>query len=237
MVVHSEYRNGALVYYDGHRKRIVDAVGANVRKYDLAHALMASADTPAGFTVTLVEGGDGETTVAPAAVSGGGMAITTDDNDNDGANVQAAGEALKLIAGNIVYFRCVLEADEPTQSDFLAGVCITNTALLGGMTDGVYFEKLDGGTGVSFVVEKDSTETQADSLATFEDDTEIDLELYWDGAALEAFINGVSVATPALTNLPDDEELTLSLQCLSGADGVKIFTVHECYAFQIGREE
>jgi hypothetical protein len=239
VVVHSEYRNGALVFYDGHRKRIVDAVGENVRKYIMGpHIPMAGADTPAGFTVTLVEAGADETTVAPLNGSGGGIVISSDENDNDGANIQLTGEPFKLVAGNIVYFRCKLKCTDATQSDFLVGLCITDTTLLGGLTDGVYFEKLDGGTGVSFTVEKDSTETQADSLATFEDDVEVDLELYWDGAALEAFIDGASVAVPALTNLPDDEELTLSVHFLAGvaAVGGKTLTITKLAGVQIGVE-
>ena len=237
MSVHSEWRNGALVFWDTHRKRIIDAVGPNVVKQDLGNALIASADTPAGFTTTLVEAGaGGETTVASATVSGGGLLITTDNADNDGANIQGAGEPFALVSGNIVYFRCVLQSSEATQNDFLAGLCITDTTLLGGMTDGVYFEKLDGGTGISFAVEKDSTETQADSLGTFAADTEFDLEFYWDGSTLEAFIDGVSVSAPALTNLPSDEELTLSFHGLTGAAAVETFTLHKCYAIQIGRE-
>lgn len=237
MSIHSEYRQGALVFWDTHRKRIIDAIGPNVIKQDLGNALIASADTPAGFTTTLVEAGAGETTVGGATISGGGLVITADANDNDGANIQGTGEPFALVAGNIVYFRALLQASEATQSDFVAGLCITDTDVLGGVTDGVYFEKLDGGTGISFAVEQDSTETQADSLGTFAADTEFDLEFYWDGSTLEAFIDGESVATPALTNLPDDEELTLSVQFLSGAAGAgKTLTLHKCYAIQIGRE-
>lgn len=233
--LHSERRAGHLVYYDAHLKRVIDALGADVVKQDLGNALIAAADTPAGFTTTLVEGGAGETTVTKATVSGGGTLITTDQADNDGANIQAQGEPFALKAGNIVYFRCLLQCSEATQSDFLAGLCITDTDLLGGLSDGVYFEKVDGGTGISFTVEKDSTETQADTLGTLAADTEVDLEFYWDGSTLEAFIDGVSVATPALTNLPDDEELTLSFQGLTGAASAETFTLHKCYAIQIGR--
>lgn len=235
MSIHSDYRQGALVYWDTHRKRIIDAIGPNVVKQDLGNALIASADTPAGFTTTLVEAGAGETTVAGATVTGGGLLITTDAADNDGANIQGAGEPFSLVAGNIVYFRCLLESSEETQNDFFAGLAITDTTLLGGVTDGVYFEKVDGGTGISFVVEKDSTETQADSLGTMAVTTEFDLEFYWDGSTLEAFINGASVATPALTNLPDDEELTLSFHGLTGEAVAHTFTLHKCYAIQIGR--
>ena len=235
MTVHSEYKQGALVFWDTHRKRILDAIGANVVKQDLGNALIASADTLAGFTTTLVEAGGGETTVTKATVSGGGVLVTTDANDNDGANLQGLGEPFALAAGTIVYFRCLLQGSEATQADFFAGLAITDTDVLGGVTDAVYFEKLDAATGISFVVEKDSTETTVSSVGTFAAATEFDLEFYWDGSTLEAFINGVSVATPALTNLPDDEELTLTFHGLTGAAAIETFTLHKCYAIQIGR--
>src|SRR6185369_13767992 len=110
---------------------------------------------------------------------------TTDANEDDGIEMQLAGEAFELTTGQAAtYFGIRFKADEATQIDILAGLCITDTTLLGGMTDGVYFEKLDGGTGTSFTVEKNSTETQADALATFAADTWTIWEFYWNGTAL-----------------------------------------------------
>jgi len=238
MTLHSTYIAGSLAYWETHRKRLVDAVGVNVVKFvdDFVSSPLAAADAPLGWTVTLVEAGAGESTITKPDGIGGTLLLTTDANEDDGIEMQLAGEAFELTSDQrAVYFGIKFQCDEATQIDWLVGLCITDTTLLGGMTDGVYFEKLDGGTGVSFTVEKNSIETQADALATFAAATDIVLEFYWDGATLEAFINGVSVAKPVLTNLPDDEALTPSIQVLAGSAAIRTMTIDWIRAIQIGR--
>ena len=53
----------------------------------------------------------------------------------------------------------------------LIGLSVTDTAMLGGLANGIYFECLDGATGISAVTESGSSETQSDSLGTLADDT------------------------------------------------------------------
>lgn len=235
--LHSDYRGGNLVYWDTHRKRIIHALGADAYGFsdDFVGGGASAADTLLGWTTTLVEAGASESTVAYTDVSGGALLITTDANEDDGVTLQRTGEAFGFAATQrMTYFGCRLKASEATQSDFLVGLCITDTTPLGGMTDGVYFEKLDGGTGISFTAEKDSTETQADSLATFAAAFVI-LEFYWDGTGIEAFIDGVSVQRHT-TNIPDDELLTPTIQFLAGAATAKTMTVDWVRAWSIGRD-
>lgn len=238
MALRSRYISGHLAYWDTHRKRLVDAVGANVVKYmdDFVASPLAAADAPLGWTVTLVEAGGGESTITKPDGIGGTLLLTTDANEDDGISMQLAGESFELTADQgATYFGVKFQCSEATQIDWLVGLCITDTALLGGMTDGVYFEKLDGGTGISFTVEKNSTETQADALATFAAATDTIVEFFWDGTVLEAFINGVSVSTPALTNLPGDEFLTPSIEVLAGSAAARTMTIDWIRAIQIGR--
>lgn len=236
--LHSQYLGGNQVFWDTHRKRFIDAIGVDVVKFidDFTGPSGASgADTLAGWTTTLVEAGAGESTVAYTDLSGGAILITTDANEDDGVTLQRTGEAFGFAAAQrATYFGCRFKASEATQSDWLVGLCITDTTPLGGMTDGVYFEKLDGGTGVSFTTEKDSTETQSDSLATFAADTFVLVEFHWDGTSIEAFINGTSVARHT-ANIPDDELLTPTIQFLAGATTAKTMTVDWVRAIQIGR--
>lgn len=236
--LHSQYIGGNQVFWDTHRKRLIDAIGADVVKMldDFTGPSGASAaDTLAGWTTTLVEAGAGESTVAYTDLSGGAILITTDANEDDGVTLQRLGEAFGFAAAQrATYFGCRLKAGEATQNDWLVGLCITDTTPLGGMTDGVYFEKLDAGTGVSFVTEKDSTETQTDSLATFAADTFVVLEFYWDGTSIEAFIDGVSVARHT-ANIPDNELLTPTIQLLAGSAAINTMTVDWVRVIQIGR--
>lgn len=236
--LHAKYVSGNLVYWDTHRHRLIDAQGADVIKYidDFERSTLAAADAPTGWTVTLVEAGAGESTITKPDGSGGTLLLTTDANEDDGINMQLAGENFSLTASQpATYFGIRFQASEATQDDILVGLCITDTTLLGGMTDGVYFSKVDGSTAISFNVDKNSTVTQATALGTFAAATWTIWEFYWDGTALTAYIDGVLVSTPAITNLPDDELLTPSIQFLAGSANVRTMTIDWIRAIQVGR--
>ena len=231
---------GNLAYLDVniHRRRLVDAIGPDVLKYHdrFINSLLAAADAPLGWTITLVEAGGGESTITKPNGVDGGLLFTTDANENDGINAQLDGESFKLNAAcRALHFYAKLQASEATQLDFLIGLCITNTNLLGGMTDGIYFEKLDGGTGISCVTEKDSTETQTDDVGTLAAATDVELEFFYDPVAgtIEFFVNGISVATHS-ANICDDEDLTPSFQVLAGDANARTATLKEIRVTQIG---
>lgn len=219
MGMHSRWVGGNLIYFDTAPYRWLDGWGPSLCKFVENFVGTPTDDTtgmPTAFTCTAV----GSSTAVNAATAGGGLLITTGATENDGINAQVKGEAFKLVAGKPLYFGIRLKVSEATQSDLLVGLCITDTDLLGGMSDGVYFRKVDGSTDVKVVVEKDSTETESAAVLTADTSFHI-LELFWDGAALTAYVDGVAVATPVLTNLPSDEELTPSVQFLAGATGAK----------------
>lgn len=236
---------GNLVYYfDEHanNRRLVDGIGPNVVKYltdfvDLP--VNASGEYNLPFTVTKV----GASTFGPTDGSGGLGLITTGAVENDGINAQVPGEAFKLALNGTTwacYFGCRLKISEATQSDFFLGLAITDTDILGGVTDRVGFEKLDGSTAVKAMVEKNSTETLSGTLLTADTNFHT-YELFFNGTTerggptLDFFIDGAEVAVNfALTNLPDDEELTPSLQFLAGSAGAKTATFDWIRAIQVG---
>lgn len=237
MPIHARTVGSNVVYYQGsNRQRVVDAIGPDVVKYDNDFmGPVASTDTPFGFSVTLVEAGAGETTLARTDGVGGLLLITTDAAEDDGANLQVTNEAFKLTTSQrLVYFGARLKLSEATQSDILVGLCITDTTLLGGMTDGVYFEKLDGGATWSCTTEKNSTETQTDSIATLVADTYVILEFMFEGAKVNFYVDGVLKATHT-TNIVDDEELTPSIHFLTGAAAAITCTIDWIRAVMIGR--
>ena len=235
MTLKSRHIGENLVFTSEHDKRIVHAVGPGVWQYQLRpdHLGAATAD-PQGWTTTVVETGlGGNTEIDPNDEAGRVGTITTDNAENDGANMQLLGENAKFTSGQTIYARLVGKINDVDQTDLLFGFCITDTDLLGGMTDGVYFESVDGSASVSFVAEKDSTETQEDTLGTLTDDTDVTLEFFWDGPAgtIEAFIDGVSVYGPAdPANLPDDESLRLSLHFLTGEATANTLNIKDLYA-------
>jgi len=230
--------NGALCFYDTHAQRLVEAFGNNVHKYVNDFVSLPVDDTtgdPLGWDVTVVEGGTGDsTTTIKADAQTGWLRINAAANEDDGVNLQLKGESFKLTSGDKIYFNTRILVDEATQSDFLIGLCIgSNTTLLGGMTDGVYFRKVDGSTDLNFVTEKNSTETET-KAATFAAATTYYLTFVCDGAStVHAYCNGTLI-TSHTTNICDDEALTISLAYLNGTaqsnkgievDYIKVFAI------------
>lgn len=189
-------------------------------------------DNLAGFVGTLVEAGASESTVSLAiAEVGGGLLITSDANENDGVNLQMKGTAFQCAAGKPFYFGCRFKVSEATQSDFYVGLAVVSTDALGGVTDGVAFRKPDGSAACVLVVEKNSTETTAAALTV---DTSFHAyEIVWDGATLNFYVDGVQLATPAQTNVPDDERLTPTIQFLNGDANSRTMTIDWLAAGQI----
>jgi hypothetical protein len=238
MSLRSRYIRGALAFWQDHRKRLIDAIGKNVVKVNIDFVGDVGVDAAADdhWTVTRTEAGAGESTFTIVDGVGGLGRITTDAADNDGINAQLFGEAFELTSDQDLYFGAFgVNISAVTQSDFFLGLAITDTDILGGVTDRIGFESLDGSTDLKAMLEKDSTETLTAALHTLVDATSLDLEFYWDGTGVEFFVNGTSVATPAVTNLPNDEALRLSWQFLAGEAVAKTMDIDRLSVIMIGR--
>lgn len=227
MGTNSKWINGNLVYHDSKYKyRFYDAFGPTVCKYVDDFVRMPVDDTtgdPTEWNLTIVEVGAGDTvTSLESGVAGGVLLITNAGNDNDGLQAQLKGEAFKLASGKPLYFGVKLKISSATQSDLMVGLCINEGAspdILGAVTDGVYFRKIDGTTTCNFVLEKDSAET-ATAAWTAATTAYVTLEFYFDGTYIDFWVDGVKGTRPVTTNLPDDEELTVSLAWLNGEAAV-----------------
>ena len=226
---------GNLLWWSTHQKRIIDALGEGVVKYITDFTSFPVDDTtgdPTEYTTTVVEAGTGVTTIAQTDASGGQVLITTAAAEDDGGSYQLGAESFKT-SGNELYFGTKIATNEATQSDFFIGLAVTDTALSGGVANGIYFESVDGGTGISAVTESGSTETQTDDLATLVDDTFVELEFYYNGSNVEFFINGTSVATHT-ANIPSTE-MRVSFEFLTGSAVAKTMSIDWIRCIQIGR--
>jgi hypothetical protein len=236
--IHSRTISGNRAYYIGsQQKRLVNAIGPDVIQFfeDFAGAVVAAADALVGWTTTLVEAGGGESTVTIPDASAGVLLLTTDANENDGINLQKIGENFGFSSSQAAtYFGIRLKISDKTQSDFLVGLCITDTTLLGGLTDGVYFRKVDGSANIAAVTEKNSTETETAVAGVAVDDTYVTLEFFFNGTTVEFFVDGVSAGSHT-ANIPDDELLTPSIHFLTGEAVAKTMSVDWIRAIQIGR--
>ena len=185
------------------------------------------------WTITTTEAGSGDATEALASTSAGGLLlVTNDDADNDADFFNLKTEAFKFVAGKKTFFKARFAVSDATQSDFVMGLQITDTTPLA-VSDGVYFMKDDGDASLDFHVEKDSSDTAASAIATVSDATMLVAGFYYDGkSAIEYYVDDVKLGTSVTTNLPDDEELTISFGIQNGAAAAKTMTVDYIFVSQ-----
>lgn len=184
------------------------------------------------WVITTTEDGAGSATEAVGDIDGGALVITNDAADDDADFLQWAGgsggaiESFKFESGKELWFKCRFKVSDATQSDFVIGLQITDTTPLA-VTDGVYFRKDDGDTNLDHVIVKDSTATTSSAVHTMADDTYITCGFYYDGdSGIDVWVNDASVAAEvATTNLPDDEELTISFGIQNGEAVAKSMTI------------
>ena len=90
----------------------------------------------------------------------------------------------------------------------------------------LYFRRHNDEDNIDFHVEKDSTDTTATAVGTLADATDIILGFYYDGdSAIEYYVDGVHIGTSVVTNMPDDEELTISFGIQNGEAAAKTMTI------------
>lgn len=181
--------------------------------------------TAADWTITTTEAGAGDATEAITGANGGVLLLTNDAADNDNDFLQLTGETFKFIAGKKLWFKARFKVSDATQSDFIIGLQITDTAPLD-VTDGVFFSKDDGDALLDFNVEKNNTATATAGIATVVSDTYLTVAFYYDGvSSIAYYVNDVQVGTSVTTNLVDDEELTVSFGIQNGEAVAKTMSV------------
>lgn len=174
-------------------------------------------ETDAGATQALTDG------------DGGLLLITNTAADNDLVSLQKKGESFRFESGKALFFEARFKVSDATQSDVVIGLQITDTTPLD-VSDGVFFIKADGAATVNFLVEKNNTATTASSIATMANDTYIRLGFYYDGSsAVQYFVNGTYTGSSVTTNLPDDEDMTVTIAIQNGEAVAKTMTVDYVY--------
>lgn len=202
---------------------------ANILIEEFVSLPMLAAATPAAYTTTLV---NASTVALYTGWLGGALLITTAGAEDDGAQIQALGEAFLPTASNQIYFGIKMRISSATESDFLVGLAITDATAIAGVTDGIYFRKVDGTTTCNFVVETGSTETET-AACTIAANTDVILEFWWNGVALNFYVDGVLTGTPALTNIPTTEYMTPTIAFLTGDNAAITMTVSWMRAGQV----
>ena len=161
---------------------------------------------------------------------GGVLLLTNSAADDDLNALQKVGESFKFQAGKKLFFKARFAVSDATQSDFVIGLQITDTTPLA-VTDGVYFRKDDGDANLDFVVVKDSTASTATAIATVVAATYLTVGFYYNGVDEVVYAASTNSNNPtvlgklATTNLPDDEELTISFGIQNGEAVAKTMSI------------
>lgn len=178
---------------------------------------------------TITETGTG--TRAVGNLDNGILVITNGASDDDANFLQWSGntnaatvETWKFVANKPLWFKSRFKISDATQSDLVLGLQITDTTPLA-VSDGVYFLKADGSTTLNLLVTKNSTSTTT-AAATLANDTYVTVGFVYDGASrIDIYVNDVRVGSSVTTNLPDDEELTISFGIQNGEAVAKILSL------------
>ena len=188
------------------------------------------------WTITTTEGGTGNASEALTNVAGGALLITNDDADNDSDEFQLAVESFKFASGKKSWFKTRFKVSDATQSDWIVGLCITDTTIIDALSDGVYFKKDDGDASIDFALELNGSGTEASGIATQSDDTFVTLGWYFDGDTtngIKYYVDGTHKGTQTtMTNLCTDEELAVSFALQNGAAAAKTMTMDYIFAAQ-----
>jgi len=218
--------NALLMFDDRYIQRWVDAFGIDVVKFFLD---AGTPDQSAGINFTTTETGSSTTTNSLTA--GKILTITTGTNDFDGVNMQLLGEQFKLETGKPLYFGIKCDIDHATNTDFLVGLCETDTDLLADATthgidisgDGVFFSKIDATTTIAAKTYLDGVETGTANYATAMTTSSTVYEIYWDGSTVYFYVDN-NLVTSINSGLPDGD-LTPSICFREGASGTKAMNI------------
>jgi hypothetical protein len=175
-------------------------------------------ETQAGATETL------------ANEDGGSLLLTNTAADNDLVALQKVGESFLFESGLPLFFKARFKVSDAIQSDLIIGLQITDTTPLA-VTDGVYFQKDDGDANLDFHVVKNSTSSTETAITTLANNTYITVGFYYDGDSKIKYFAGTDSRNPAylgevsITNLPNDEELTISFALQNGEAIAKTMSI------------
>lgn len=185
---------------------------------------MAATDASAGWIITVVDGGtdSAETVAIRDSVENGVLRITTNNADNDNTVLQRIGEPWRYNSGKKAFFAVRFASGDANDGEIFVGLCTADTNPFStAPTDGLWFEKAETATTMTFVAAKNSVQATASSIDTtaMVDGTfhEYGFRVNSSGS-IDVFYDGTDVGTIAAGNasLPDDEDLKLTFAIQTG---------------------
>lgn len=208
--------------------------------HDWANDGSDTADRP--WVDTFVSVGSASSIAPVADEPFGAVVFTAGSNDNDGAQAQWHTENFTITSGKKTWFKVRFKLSEATQSDFLLGLAVLDTTAIDvagdGVTDGIFFQKDDGSTTITFQVQKDATTGQLrDTNVGTATTSYMSLGFEFDGVRYvkvfrdDVLVDTVDLTTTLSTYLPNTP-LAVTLAYLAGAAGGSTMTVDYVFAAQ-----
>ena len=151
---------------------------------------------------------------------GGVLEITCNDQNLDVEQIQMNGEACKLAVGKRLFFETSIAVKDVDKTDWFVGLAITDTTVMGGVSDRVGFECLHDAN-IDALVEQNTTQSLSDTGIDIADSANIGafktkkvrLSFFWDGVdSVFFYVDGVLKVTKTDDDsailIPDDEAMT-----------------------------
>ena len=166
----------------------------------------------------------GAATQVLADADGGILLLTNAAADDNSTFQNKVGESLTIETGRRAFFRARLSIDDALESDFIAGMQITDTTPLA-VSDGVWFQKDDDDTNLDFHHAIGSVQDDELAIATVVTDTFLTMEWMWDGISRFYFgVDGTPLGFIEPTNFVTTE-LTVSFGIQNGEAAIKTMSM------------
>ena len=190
--------------------------------HEMIDFLLADDYDTTDWTQTLVDGGSdaAQSVATQAGVKNGTLKILNNDADDDSLNLQRKVESYKIESGKKLWFETLLNVSDADAVDLFVGLAITDTTALDA-SDRLGFRITDGDASITSQSTKDSTTTQKDTEIDASDSVNVKLGMYYDGASTVEFYVDRVLKCSHTTNIPDDEELCLTINLTNGAAAAK----------------
>lgn len=142
--------------------------------------------------------------------------------------VAASNAAVKQFlpaVGTPLFFRTRINIDSITSSALIAGLITLNTTPLTAVADGIYFYNSTSDALLKLIVVKNSTATTSATIATLVNGEYVDVGFYFNGTEFEVYSGTNLITKVAATNIPDDEELTVTFGVQTGAAAARTMKI------------
>lgn len=194
--------------------------------------LMGQDYAAADWTITTTEAGGGSASEVLATDEiGGALLLTNAADEADLDSLQNVQETYSLQNGREVIYETRVKINDVDQVNNFYGLSITDTTPLDA-SDKVGFRIIDGSASIECETTLNSATTQTDSQKDMTDDAYVRLGFRFDGSTkIYFYVDRVLVATHT-TNLPTDEQLSITMHHQNGEAVAQTTTIDYIYLAQ-----